>query len=132
MPSESQSFDPVRVLAEHAAHLNGITVADPTQPPFYEVMSGALVWPVETRSETPIAVIWALRTLWAHRTSVMLGEPKPELAKFWEHGLSHFPKWVGFLPERRAPDPELLAIYRRGSVGLRKCLRDMDATEADR
>jgi hypothetical protein len=131
MPEDSCNFDPLRVLTEHAGYLNAIAVPDRTEPPFYELMSGALVWPDETRPDTPVEVIWALRSVFAYRTSVMLGEPRTELAKFWEHAISHFPKWVGFLPERRASDPELLAIYRRGSVGLRKCLRDMETAEGD-
>jgi hypothetical protein len=131
MPAKPHGFDPFRVLSEHAAHLNGITAADRTQPPFYELMSGALVWRDETRPNTPTEVIWALRFLCAYRTSLMLGEPRAELATIWEHSVSLFPKWVGFLPERRASDPELLAIYRRGNLGLRKCLRDMEAAEAD-
>lgn len=125
MPTKSDIFDPFRVLSEHAAHLKEITVADRTQAPFYELMSGALLWRDETRSDTPTEVIWALRPVWAYRTSLMLGAPRAERLKIWEHALSLFPEWVGFLPDRRAPDPELLAIYRPGEVELRKRLRDI-------
>jgi hypothetical protein len=131
MPEDTRNFDPFRVLTAYAAHLNAIDAPSRSQPPFYELMSGAVVWRDETRRDTPVEVIWALRFVCAYRTSLMLGEPRTELAKFWEHALSQFPKWVGFSPERRASDPELLAIYRRGSVGLRKCIRDMEAAEAD-
>jgi hypothetical protein len=131
MPLDPGDFEPFSVLAEWAAHLNAIAVPGRAEPPFYELMSGALVWRDETRPDSPVEVIRALRLVCAYRTSITLGQPKTELAKVWEHAMSHFPKWVGFLPERRASNPELLAIYRRGSVSLRKCLRDMQAAEAD-
>ncbi len=76
MPIESQNFDPFQVLTEHAAHLNGIAVADRTRLPFYELMSGARVWRDETCSDTPIEVIWALRLVFACRMSLMLGGPR--------------------------------------------------------
>lgn len=129
MPVDSSNFGPLHVLTEHAAHLNGITVPDSTQPPFYELMSGALVWRDETREDTPTEVIWALRLVCAYRTSLMRGQPRAEFATLWEHCLRQFPNWVGFLPERRASDPVLLEIYRRGEVGSRKCLRDFEREE---
>jgi hypothetical protein len=89
-------------------------------------MSGGLIWTDETNKNTPIEVIWALRYLVAFRTSLMLGKPREELRSFWEYGLSLFPKWVGFRSERRQPAPDLMKEYRRGSISLRKCLRDMD------
>lgn len=99
--------------------------------PFYELMSGALIWRDETRRDTPIHVVWALRAIWAYRTSLMLGKPRAELAEFWRFGLAHFPRWVGFRPERREASPKLLAIHRRGEVSMRKCLRDLERQEAD-
>jgi len=90
------------------------------------MMSGALVWSDETNSKTPVEVIWALRGLFAYRTSLMLNRPRDELAPMWDLGVSLFPKWVGFRPERRQATAKLLQIYRRGDVSLRKCLRDID------
>ena len=138
MADESDSFDPYRALVrEYADYLNGIRWRR-FGFPFYDIMSGAVVWTDETRHlfrRTPTDVIDVLRFLWAYRTSLMFGEPREELAEFWEYGLTHFPRWVGFRPQRRQPTPKLLRIYRKGDVSLRKCLRDlerdMDREEGD-
>jgi hypothetical protein len=89
-------------------------------------MSGGLVWTDETNKETPIEVIWALRFLVAYRTGLMLKKPREEFKHIWEHALSLFPQWVGFRSDRREATPDLLEIYRRGSVSVRKCLRDIE------
>jgi hypothetical protein len=133
MTDDRDNFDPYRTLDEYADHLNGIHWPR-SGFPFYDVMSGGLVWTDETRRffrRTPTEVIWALRALWAYRTSLMLNEPREELAGFWQYGLARFPRWVGFRPQRRKPTPKLLEIYRRGDMSLRKCLRDLKRNEAD-
>jgi hypothetical protein len=132
MANDRDNFDPYRTLNEYSGHVNGIRWAR-SGLPFYDLMSGGLVWADETRRNlrrTPTEVIWALRALWAYRTSLMLNEPREELVEFWEYGLAHFPRWVGFRPERREPTSKLLEIYRRGDVSLRKCLRDLEREEA--
>ena len=123
---DDRHFDPVQTLTDHAEHLNAICSPAWWPKVFYEIMSGALIWSDETNRKTPVEVIWALRWIVAYRTSLMLNEPREELKPMWDLGLSLFPKWVGFRPERRQATPELLQIYRRGNVSLRKCLRDME------
>lgn len=123
---ENLHFDPVQTLTDHAEHLNAICTPAWWPNVLYEIMSGALIWSDETRSNTPVEVMWALRFIVAYRTSLMLNKPREELKPMWELGLSLFPKWIGFRPERRQPTPKLLQIYRRGDVNLRKCLRDME------
>jgi hypothetical protein len=123
---DDYSFDPFRTLADHAEHLNAICSPGLSPKVMYEIFSGALIWSNETNSKTPVEVIWALRAIVAYRTSLMLSQPREELKPSWDHGLSQFPKWVGFRPERRQLTPKLLQIYRRGKVSLRKCLRDME------
>lgn len=125
---DADNFDPYRTLSEYADHLNAIR-----WPrfgfPFYDIWSGGLVWTDETRHlirRTPTEVIWALRALWAHRTSLILGEPRDELAEFWRFGLERYQRWVGFRPARRRPSAKLLEIYYRGDVSLRKCIRDIE------
>jgi hypothetical protein len=129
--SHQHTFDPFQILTDYAEHLNGICSPERGVQGCYEIMSGALVWSDERNEKTPVEVIWALRAIWGYRTSLMLNEPREELKPTWDHGLSLFPKWVGFRPERRQPTPELLRIYRRGDVSLRKCLRDLER-EVDR
>lgn len=126
MNDDGEHFDPIRSLTDHAEHLN--IICSPAWWPkvFYEIMSGAVIWSDETNSKTPVEVIWALRSIMAFRTSLMLNKPREELKPMWDLGLSLFPKWVGFRPERRQASPKLLQIYRRGDIGVKKCLRDME------
>lgn len=126
MNENTHSFDLAKTLREYADHLNAINKPKWRAEVFYELMSGALIWSDERNKETPTEVIWALRFLFAYRTSLMLNEPREELKSKWDLGLELFPQWVGFRPERREPTPGLLEIYRRGYVGMKKCLRDMD------
>ena|ERR1700722_13233046 len=125
-PRTDDSFDLYRELAAHAAHLNGINRPRLLGLPYYEIMSGALIWTDETNWRTPVEVKWALRTLWAFRTSLMLKQPREELREFWEFGLRKFPQWLGFRPDRRRVTARLLSIYRRGDTSFRKCLRDLE------
>src|SRR5258706_16482689 len=109
MADARDNFVPYRTLNEYSVYLNGIRGAR-FGLPIYDLMSGGLVWMDETRRSfrrTPTEVIWALRALWAYRTSLMLNEPREELAEFWRYGLAHFPRWVGFCPQRRKPTPKL-------------------------
>jgi hypothetical protein len=122
---DDSCFDPVQMLTDHAEHLNAICSPASWPKVFYDIMSGALIWSDETNSKTPVEVIWALRFIVAYRTSLMLNKPREELKPMWNLGLSLFPKWVGFRPERSQATSKLLQTYRRGDVSLRKCLRDV-------
>jgi len=117
-------------LARHAAHLNSLHRRRLFARPFYEIMSGALVWRDESDRDTPSELIDVLPCLWAYRTSHMLGEPREELAGVWRLALQACPQWVGFRPSRRTQTPKLLRIYREGDIRLRKCLRDMKRESA--
>lgn len=123
--------EPLSALREHAEHLNSIRRPKLFRKVFYELMSGGLVWTDETRASTPREVKNSLRLVFAYRTSLMLGEPREEFKHVWDQCLELFPRWVGFRPERRGPTPMLLETYRRGSVSLKECLRDMER-ESDR
>ena len=126
MSDDDSDFDPVRTLTAHAEHLNAIRSPGWWPRVDYEIMSGALIWSDEQTGMTPVEVTWALRYIVAYRTSLMLNKPRQELKPMWDLGLSLFPNWVGFRPERRQATPKLLRIYRRGDVSLKKCLRDME------
>ena len=125
MADRDGQFDPVRTLTDHAAYLNAISSPSSCPKVFYEIMSGAVVWSDEMTIKIPVELIWALRSIVAYRTSLMLNKPREELRSMWELGLSLFPEWVGFRPERRTATLELLNVYRRGAARLRKCLRDI-------
>lgn len=119
-------------LQIHAAHLNAICTPDPNAAVAYDMLADALIWSDETVDSTPIDVIHALRQLRHYRTHVMLHDIDPD-NDVWQHCHLLFPEWVGFLPERRKPTPELLAQYRRGDISTTWCLRkiesEMDATD---
>ena len=124
MSSDDRPFDPHRTLAEYAEHLNAIR--SPGRPGCFtnDVGRSCLVRRDECSDSGESDL--ALRFLVAYRTGIMLDKPRNEFKALWEYALSLFPQCVGFCPERRQPTPELLKIYRRGEVRLRKCLRDME------
>jgi hypothetical protein len=119
-------FDPAAALRGYSRQMNAI--CSPARAPkvHYELLSGALIWSDEINKQLPFEVISALRCLFAYRTSVMLEQPREDLREMWDLGLSLFPNWVGFRPERSEATPELLKIYREGNVRMRKCLRDLE------
>ena len=127
---DDDNFDPYRELATYARRLDARRRRGLFAMPFFEIMSGALVWTDERVWRAPPGLVGVLRILWAYRTSLMLNEPRDELAEYWRFGLVKFPHWVGFRPGRRTATPRLLRIYRVGDVSLRKCLRDMDRESA--
>ena len=134
---DDEPFDPYQWLPDYASHLNGIDQRRWFGVPFFDLLAGAVVWTDETRQwprrpRTPTEVSWALRHLWAYRTSLMLGRPREGLEEYWRFGLEHFPKWIGFHPKRRTTTRALLRIYRDGEVRTAKLIdeieREIDST----
>lgn len=125
MPDPDLALHGMAELESHAKLLDAIRIADPNAIPYYELMSGALVWPDEINDSTPTEVVWALRQLWAYRTYLMLNTDAT-VNIVWQKCVSLFPNWVGFLPERRTATPKLLAEYRREKVSTKRCLRELD------
>ncbi len=112
----------MKALEVYAAHLNAISVSSPNAEIRYDILADALIWSDETNNATPSDVFDGLRQLLHYRTHVMLNDMEPN-GDVWLHCRSLFPDWIGFLPERRKRTPELLALYRRGSVASRWCTR---------
>lgn len=125
MPIDDAQYDSLRHLRTYAQHLNSINTANPFAAPYYELMSGALIWPDETNADTPVHVIWALRHLFAYRTRLMIDDGEPDDTS-WDQCVTLFPNWIGFLPARRIPTTELLAEYRRGELSANACLRQIE------
>ena len=117
------------VLATHAERLNRRRRPWPFALPFYDVFSGGLAWTDEVnwlRRDPDLTDL--LRTLWAYRTSLMLGKPNEDdaaLAEVWRMAQQLCPRWRVFRPGRRRATRRLLRIYRDGDIRSRKCLRDM-------
>ena len=126
--SAAAAFDPFSELTHYARQLSALSTPSSSDNVFYDIMSDGLAWRDETDDTTPVRVVWALRFIIAYRTSLMLDRPRTDLADVWNHACSQFPDWVGFRPERRQPTPQLIEVYRRGSVSTRKCIRALPTT----
>ena len=113
------------LLVEHAPMLNCIDTPSPDATVRYDVMSDALIWSDETTPEMPTELIWSLRTVFNYRTHLIRGTTIDDTS-VWDYYNSIFPHWVGFSPDRRTSTPELLAVYRRGDVSSRWCLRQLE------
>lgn len=117
------NVDPL--LVEYAVLLNCIDTPDPNATVRYDTMSDALIWSDETTSQMPTELIWSLRIVFSFRTHLILGT-KIDDTTVWDHYNLIFPRWVGFSSDRRMSTPELLAVYRRGDVSSRWCLRRLE------
>ena len=126
MPADDAKYDGLYQLTTHAQHLNSIDTANPSATAKYELMSGALIWSDETNTDTPVYVIWALRQIFAYRTQLMIDDAEPN-NEFWEKCVKLFPNWIGFLPERRKPTPELLAEYRAAILQPKRVFANLNA-----
>jgi hypothetical protein len=116
-------IEPLRL---QASRLNKISKPDPAATPFYEVMSGGLVWTDEATGDLPTELIWALRPLFAYRSSVIAGAPSEKWRPYWAGCIAMFPGWIGFLKERSEATPELLRILKKGEKRLDRCLKSQE------
>jgi hypothetical protein len=109
----SQQIDELlALLRTYAVRLNNIDTPSPTATPFYELMSGGLVWTDEKITDVPSEVIWALRPLFAHRASLIKGVPDTKWLAYWAACIEMFPRWIGFLPERAKPTAQNIALLK--------------------
>lgn len=127
---ESPVGDPLDTLRAHATRLNSLSTPAPSARVFYEIMSGGLVWSDEAGEDLPVEVVWALRPLFAFRSSMILGSPQEKWRTYWDACVVLFPRWVGFHAERTTPTPALLRILRQGERRLDRCLESLDDEKA--
>jgi hypothetical protein len=103
-------FDPSSAFRGIAQRVNALKV-DPNAKCFFECMSGGLIWADEQPPfDLNVSELGALRVLWNYRTSLLLENPRTEFYDVWKSALLLAPQWPGFLPERRQPRPDLLAL----------------------
>lgn len=117
------TVDPV--LLKHAEMLNAINIADPIATVRYDLMSDALIWSDETTPCMPFELISSLRQVFNYRTHLIWGTKIGDTS-VWDYYNSLFPRWIGFVPNRRTATPDLLELYRRGDVSTRWCLRGLE------
>lgn len=118
-------------LRRRAPVLNRRSWRWPLVRPVYHVLADALYWP----DEVPF---WSrlgdghdvLRCLWHYRTGLILGERWP-FGEYWELGLRHFPRWVGFHPSRCSPSRRFEVIYRAGRRAAARCIRELEREMGD-
>jgi hypothetical protein len=77
---------------------------------FFECMSGGLMWTDERLWPLDADELGVVRILLNYRTSLILENPRREFEAIWNSAISLAPKWPGFLPERREPRSDLLAL----------------------
>jgi hypothetical protein len=110
---------------KYAPLLNDLVFSE-TARPFYEMLSGALMWDDEKPS-IPFSEIGWFRVALAYRTSVILGDPRVEFEHIWVSLQRAAPKWPGFRPERCTPSPELLDCINNGKKSCEGWLDRLDA-----
>jgi hypothetical protein len=77
---------------------------------FHDMLSGALIWSDEFPKNSPVST-GCLRFVLSHRTALITGEQELRNDDFWREALRQFPKWIGFSPERTAPNEALVQFY---------------------
>src|SRR5262245_28514702 len=104
-------FEPATALRRIARKLNAMKPEIKPECSF-ECMSAGLVctdecapWQVDDSDG-----LGALRILWNYRTSLILENPRREFEELWNFAVRLAPQWPGFLPERREPRYDLLAL----------------------
>ena len=115
----------MEAVEANASVLDSICVPDPNATPHYDILSDAIIWSDEKNSKLSSDLICSMRQVWHFRTHCILRGNRIDsdvIAKC----VRLFPHWIGFLPERWSPTPEVLAEYRRGDITTRWCLRKLD------
>jgi hypothetical protein len=131
MQEDAEYITPEAWLQNYAKQLDSWRAPEPSLEPFFELLSGALVWRDEIPPNVPTEVTWALRFVWCERTNIMFEKPR-RFPEFWKLSRQLFPNWVGFYQTRCTYSRQYAIIYRAGSIGLEKCLREMDAEYEDK
>ena len=96
-------------LSDIARHMESLSKIDDARVR-YELLSGSLVWSDELPRDVDTDCI---RFVLRYRTSLILSEPCPEYEALWNEARRQFPQWIGFSPERMAPNQELAEFYAR-------------------
>lgn len=109
----------------YARSLNDVGFSE-TARPFYEALSGALIWEDETPS-IPFSELGWFRAALAYRTSLILGQPRTELESIWNALRKFSPNWPGFRPERCTSSRELLELVNQEKKSMMRLLKRVDA-----
>jgi hypothetical protein len=109
---------------KYARLLNDLPACD-TATPFYEMMSGALMWPDE-KAKIPFAELGWFRAALAFRSSLILNSPRTEFEPIWHALRKLAPNWPGFRADRCIPSAELVEILNKQKAKSARCLNRTD------
>ena len=104
------------LLRAHADEINAMCKRRWFARPFYEYMSGALVWSDETDASGEM--LNALRMLFHCRTQLLMESTRTEWIEYWNAAQNIVPKWVGFHPSRYTSTQKLRTIIKAGENRL--------------
>ena len=100
-------------LAAIAGALNAL-VKSPGADIRYDLFGGAIFWSDE-RPEAPLEEADCLKLVLRYRTTLIEGNPDPNLRVYWDAGQELFPDWPGFTPERCSVNEKLAEFGRKSS-----------------
>ena len=116
-------------LSTHAEFLNSIAQPRWFARPFYDFLSGGLIWTDEIDVSTD--VINVLRPLFNHRSVVILAETDETWLEYWHTAHELFPKWIGFRRPRCTPSAKLRALIKRGRRKMEQEARELGLIDLD-
>jgi len=116
------------LLQKHAREINAMCRRGWFARPFYEYMSGGLIWTDETNVSGEM--LDALRLLFHCRTQLIMQSPQKEWAEYWAAAHKIAPNWVGFHANRCAPTEKLRKLVLAGEKRLEADLAQLDCDTA--
>ena len=119
-----QENEMLAALNAHAALLNSISRPSWFARPFYEYLSGGLVWSDETN--VSFDTINVLRPLFNHRSVLILGTNDQTWAAYWRIANDLFPNWIGFQASRCESTPSLRKLIRAGRLRMHRECRELE------
>ena len=111
-------------LNAHAELLNSIDRSRWFARPFYEYLSGGLVWNDET--DVSFDATNVLRPLFRHRSILILGEDDDTWSEYWHIAKELIPNWIGFRSSRCKSTAKLRKIIRAGRLRMHRECRQLE------
>ncbi len=114
------------LLRTHSAAINSMSRRGWFARPWFDYMSGGVVWTDETR--TSGSLLDAIRPLFYHRSVLIMESADSEWADYWLTAKTLVPNWIGFHPSRCRSTPKLRRLIESGNVNLES---DLSAFQTD-
>jgi len=85
---------------------------DKDAKPFFDLMSGGMLWSDETISGLSPELLGCLRALFRYRTSLIEGRPDTRFEALWARIKQLNPNWIGLRSERCTPSDHLKLLLQ--------------------